>query len=222
MPTPLPDGGFKPPEKVFSVTKLNDDELLTLRRIVKSLIAQSSEDPSRATWDIQTNHMIKLLPWLKPWAQRADEFLLQHGDALTPSIHPDEGFSLKVFLSRHSEDHMDIPRLWPAALTIGLVGTRELVGIVQPSPEATIELARKLLLDETPLRTLDEIDGVPVERYVQQPGDVVTIGNFAALHSGFLLSDRSAALAVASRNRQDGGDPQYIIDHYRRFYPEVM
>lgn len=221
LPTFLPDGSIKPPETVFAVTKLEPEELQKLTQMVKTLINQTAEHPDYATWDIRTANMLDLFPWLKPWSQAVDMFMALRGPSLTPPVHRDEGFSLKVFLTRPSEDHMDIPRFWPVALTVGLVGTRELVGIVQPSPEAAVELAAKLLTDETPLRTFDEIDGVPVERHVQHPGDVVTIGNYATLHSGFPLGT-GAALAIANRNRQEGHDPQYIIDHYRKFYPGVM
>ncbi len=221
LPTPLSGGGFKPPEKVFTVAQLEPPELDHLTRVVKSLLARTAGSPNQAKWDITTNHMLDLLPWLRPWSQSVDAFLSQHGRSFTPPIRRDEGFSLKAFLSRPSEDHMDIPRFWPAALTIGLIGTRELVGIVQPSPEATIELAAKLLTDKTPLRTLEEVDGVPVERHIQQPGEVITIGNFATLHSGYPL-EKGTALAIANRNQQKGSDPRYIIDHYKRFYPEVM
>jgi hypothetical protein len=221
LPKPLPGGSFEPPEKVFSVTKLEDTELEQLIRVGQSLVRQTPGNANNAKWDIQTNELLRVLPWLRPWSQSVDEFLRENGGSLTPPIHRDEGFSVKLFLSRQSEDHMDIPRFWPTALSIGLIGTRELVGIVQPSPEATIELATKLIMDKTPLRTLEEIDGVPVERHIQQPGEVVTIGSFATLHSGFPL-DEGVAMAIANRNRQVGGDPKYIVDHYMRFYPEVM
>jgi hypothetical protein len=221
LPTPTAEGGFKPPERVFAVTTLNSQELNHLARFAGVLIDNVPVDPNTKTWGITTDDMVRTFPWLKAWNQTAEDFLTEYGSSLTPAVRPDDGFMLKMFLNRHSEDHMDLPRLRPAALSIGLVGRRELVGIVQPSPEATVELSAKLLKAGTPLRDLKEVEGVPVERYTQNPGDVVTIGNFCTLHSGYPL-ERSAALAIASRNEQEGGDPQYIIDHYNQFFPEAM
>ncbi len=220
LPTPLAEGGFGPPEQVFSIAKIDQTETRQLIGVVNSLIEQSTGDPKQI-WEVQTEHLLGHLPWLRPWSERADEFLSEYGSSITPQISRDEGFSLKPFLSRPSEDHVDLPRFLPATLSIGLMGTRELVGILQPSPEAAIELAAKLIRDETLLRTFDEIDGVPVERLIVEPGDVVTIGGFATLHSGSPLGN-GVALAIANRNRQDGSDPQYIIDHYREFYPDSM
>jgi hypothetical protein len=195
LPTFSKAGEVRLPSRVFSTTHLPDEHIESLLDFAE---ARRSDDPeANQYWEYGTDEFLSMFPWMSSWVEGVDSFVEKRGQFLTPPIMPGRNVKVVLFDERPSKEHIDNFWQQPTALTIGLKGLRQVIGVQQDDFAQANKLITDLREYEVRLYQLAESEGHAVERVTQKPGDVVGIANYNSVHMGIPLPSDEPNLAIA-------------------------
>lgn len=219
-------GQLVPVERIFENHHLDDGELGQLTYLAQYM--QGITESFGGAVGLGRDNLPDDMPWLDEWAKQMDSWVDSNGLLLPiPIANEDQGeLEIIVQVGVPTPDHMDTYAHMPIGLSIGLQGSRELVGVAFDEIDEVFEAQQKLKRDGKQLADLDDFEGKEVQRIVQGVGDVTQIGGFATLHSGRPLETfqdngevlHNAVTIIGYKSMVAAGTELVLQEHMDRYY----